>query len=472
MKETLIIRSREDVINFVNDNPVKKGSLLVILVALGGIFVDAYDVVSIGIGASQLREEFHLSPEGLGLLTSILAVGALLGGLIGGYYTDRFGRKKMFTLDLLLLVISALGAALAPNFTLLVIFRFLMGVGIGLDMPVALSFIAEYSNTKKKGSYVNLWQPMWYVATVGTGLVVLPVFLLGVDENLWRWAVGFGAAFALIVLIMRLVYMNESPLWAAKNLPLKDAAAILEKTYKVPVVVEHTGTNMNEGPEKNIPYTAIFTEKYKMRTILAAIISGTQSIQYFAVGFYIPTISLILFGEGMINSITGTIVFNICGIIGGFTGVFLTQKLGMRRIAIIGYVIVALSLLVIGIANDETSFIWSSVPLGLFIFGHSFGPGAQGKTMATLSYPTELRGLGTGFAEGSSRVGSIIGFFLFPVSLASFGLAKTFLFFSIVPIIGLISAFIIKWDPTGMDIEKEQNDMNITHTSKEIERPI
>jgi MFS transporter, putative metabolite transport protein len=455
MNEKLVIHSKDDVINYVNNNPVKKGGLLVILVALGGIFVDAYDIVSIGIGAGQLKQEFNLSPQGLGFLTAILALGALLGGVIGGYYTDRFGRKKMFTIDLVLLVFAALGAALAPNYTWLVIFRFLMGVGIGLDMPVALSFIAEYSNNRKKGSNVNLWQPMWYVATVATGLVVLPIYLLGVDEHLWRWAVGFGAVFALVVLILRMVYMSESPLWAAKNLPLDEAAKILEKTYKIKVVIENS-TERSKEIEKNIPYTAILTKKYKMRTILAAIISGTQAIQYFAVGFYIPTISLILFGEGMINSITGTIVFNIFGILGGFTGVYFTEKLGMRKIAIIGYVGVAASLLVIGIANNETSFIWSSVPLAAFIFAHSFGPGAQGKTMATLSYPTELRGLGTGFAEGASRVGSMIGFFLFPVSLAYFGLAKTFLFFAIVPIIGLISTWIIKWDPTGMDIENEE----------------
>jgi putative MFS transporter len=467
MKDKLVISSRESVIDFVNNNPIKKGGLLVILVALGGIFVDAYDIVSIGIGAEQLRKEFELSPQGLGLLTSILAVGALLGGVLGGYYTDRFGRKKMFTIDLLLLVFAAFGAALAPNYTWLVIFRFLMGVGIGLDMPVALSFIAEYSNNGKKERNVNLWQPMWYVATVGTGLVVLPIFLIGVDENLWRWAVGFGAIFALIVLIMRLIYMSESPLWAAKNLSLDEVAKILEKTYKIPVEIkENFAAHKKDGPKKKIKYSTIFTGKYKIRTIIAGIISGTQAVQYFAVGFYIPTISMILFGGGMINSITGTIVFNIFGIIGGFTGAYLTEKIGMRKIAIIGYAIVAVSLLVIGIANDESSFIWSSVPLAVFIFGHSFGPGAQGKTMATLSYPTELRGLGTGCAEGASRVGSMIGFFLFPVSLATFGLAKTFLFFAIVPVIGLISALIIKWDPTGKDIENESMENEMTYSAQ------
>lgn len=458
MSEKLIVRSKEDVINYVNNNPVKKGGLLVIFVALGGIFVDAYDIVSIGIGTEQLREQFQLSATGLGFLTAVLAIGALLGGVLGGYYTDRFGRKKMFTIDLLLLVFAALGAALAPNYTWLVIFRFLMGVGIGLDMPVALSFIAEYSNNAKKGRNVNMWQPMWYIATVCTGLLILPIYLLGVEENLWRWAVGFGAVFALIVLLLRLILMNESPMWAAKNLPLHEAVKILEKTYKIEVVLEGVHETKELVTHKKIPYSVILTGRYKIRTILVAIISGTQAVQYFAVGFYIPTISLILFGEGMINGITGTIIFNLFGIIGGLAGAYLTERVGMRRIAIIGYTIVAASLLVIGIANNDSSFIFSSVPLAAFIFGHSFGPGAQGKSMAALSYPTELRGLGTGLAEGASRVGSMIGFFIFPISLAAFGLAKTFLFFSIVPIVGLVSALIIKWDPTGKDIENESSD--------------
>lgn len=97
--------------------------------------------------------------------------------------------------------------------------------------------------------------------------------------------------------------------------------------------------------------------------------------------------------------------------------------MGMSKLAIIGYRIVAMSLIiVIGLAIDHSSLIWAAIPLATFIFGHSMGPGAQGKTMAALSYPTELRG-------------------------------------AIVPIIGLLS--VIKWDPTEMDVEIEVIDKMI-----------
>lgn len=145
-----VIQSRQDIINFVNSNPVTSKSWKIILVALGGIFVDAYDFTSLGIGADQLKEQFNLSPAGLGSLTAIMALGALLGATVGGYYTDKFGRNKMFLIDLFFMVFSALGTALATDLVWLFIFRFLMGVGVGLDVPVALSFIAEFSNLKKK----------------------------------------------------------------------------------------------------------------------------------------------------------------------------------------------------------------------------------------------------------------------------------------------------------------------------------
>jgi len=158
--EPLAIRRFEDVLHFINgaDHRRKQGGGFVVLLALGGIFTDAYDFTSLGIGAVQLREQFDLTPLMLGTLTAIMAVGALFGGLFGGYYTDRLGRFKMFFVNMLLFVVATLVAALAPNYTVLLIARFFMGVGVGLDFPVAMAFIAEYNSVERKGGLVNLWQ--------------------------------------------------------------------------------------------------------------------------------------------------------------------------------------------------------------------------------------------------------------------------------------------------------------------------
>lgn len=453
--QVLEVRSRQDIIRFVNSNPISRSGFKIILLALAGVFVDAYDFTSIGIGTAQLQEQFNLTPVALGSLTAIMAVGALLGAVFGGYYTDKFGRNKMFMVDLFLMVFAAFGAALAPNFATLVVFRLLMGIGVGLDIPIALSFIAEYSNMKKKGSNVTLWCPLWFCAASATGLIALPFYLLDQHEHIWRWSVGLGGVFALIVLVLRYFYMHESPMWAANYMSLEDSAKVIRKTYNVEVVILPEAERVRAVTErKKLPYTAIFRGKYRMRTLLASIITFTQSMEYFAVGFYIPTISAIMFGKGVIYAITGTIVFNIFGALGGFLGSALNTRWGVRKLTIVGYVVAILGLLSMGLLENAYVGV-SAVLLAAFIFGHAFGPGSQGMTMATLSYPTELRGLGTGFGQGATRVGSILGFFLFPVVLSAVGLHTTLLLLAAVPFLGLVATLLIKWEPVGQDVENE-----------------
>ncbi|MFH5185160.1 MFS transporter [Paenibacillus sp. TAB 01] len=454
--QVLEVRSRRDIVDFINSNPVSKPGFKIILLALAGVFVDAYDFTSIGIGTAQLQQQFGLTAVELGSLTAIMAVGSLLGAVFGGYYTDKFGRNKMFLIDLFLMVFAALGAALSPNFGWLVFFRLLMGIGVGLDIPVALSFIAEYSNLKKKGANVTLWCPLWFSAASVTGLIALPFYFLNQHEYIWRWSVGLGGVFALIVLFLRYFYMNESPLWAAHHLSLEESAKVIRKTYNIQVNV-HPAVKVSaeQVNKEKVSYKAIFQGKYKLRTLLASIITFTQSMEYFAVGFYIPTISTILFGKGVIYAITGTIVFNLFGALGGFLGASLNTRWGVRKLSIIGYIVAGLGLLVMGTIGN--AYIGASaVLLAAFIFGHAFGPGSQGMTMATLSYPTELRGLGAGFGQGITRVGSILGFFLFPVVLAMAGLYNTLLLLAIVPILGLLATLLIKWEPIGQDVENEE----------------
>src|SRR5450759_1823677 len=110
------------------------------------------------------QNTINFTPLQLGSLTASMAFGALLGALLGGYYVDKIGRLRTFLLDLFFFIVAAVFAAFAPNLIWLLAFRFLMGVGVGLDFPVALSFIAEYTATQHKGRSVNLWQMTWHIA--------------------------------------------------------------------------------------------------------------------------------------------------------------------------------------------------------------------------------------------------------------------------------------------------------------------
>lgn len=457
-KQQVVIRSKSDVINFLNNAGPARNALVVIFTALGGVFIDAYDFTSLGIGAVQLKAQFGLSAFQLGSLTAAMGFGALLGAIFGGYLVDRLGRKRMFYADLWFFVISAIVGAFAPNIAILAVCRFVMGIGVGLDFPVALSYIAEFSSLKGKGKWVNLWQGMWFVAASLSFLIILPIYFLGAGPDLWRWAVGFGAVPAIVVLALRKIFMEESPLWAVDHLGLTETGRILEATYGVKVILNCNSKDLiapKEETKPKISYLILFSRQYRLRTIMASVIAATQSMEYFAVGFYLPVIAALLFGKEFLWVILGSLVFNCFGIVGGTWQAYVVGKYGSRKLAITGYIIAFVCLLMLGLFKSHFSIYIQALLIGMFIFGHSFGPGAQGMSMATLSYPATIRGLGSGFGQAMVRTGSIIGFYFFPIVLAAVGLQQTLLVLSAVPAIGLFTALVLKWEPIGKDVDTE-----------------
>lgn len=456
-----VIRSARDVIELVNNGTARgTNARAIILIALGGIFIDAYDFTSISFGLKDISAEFELGSFMEGVVGASIMVGALLGALVGGYFVDKLGRYKLFMADMLFFVVAAIGCAVAPNVETLVTFRFLMGVGIGLDFPVALAFIAEYSALKGRGGRVSLWQPMWYVATSTTFVLLIPLYYLVPIDNLWRWAVGFGAVPALVVMLVRHRYMDESPAWAANQGDLQRAAEILTKSYGVrAVVADDADTTPTAKQQTSIrEFAKLFRPRYRRRTVLAATVGICQSMQYFAVGFALPAIIVGFLDQGRIESILGSLVFNAAfGITGGFAGVALARRLGSWRLATSGFgvCLVALVLLaLVGEHNDGAWLVLVGALLGTFVFFHSYGPGAQGMTIATLSYPTSMRGVGAGFTQAFLRIGSTAALLWYPDLSAALG-TDSYYIVAIAPAVALVVLLAIRWEPVGQDVDAE-----------------
>ena len=461
--DTLVIRKAGDVVDAINSGRVSGGNeKAIVLIALGGIFIDAYDFTSLAFGLADITTEFGLSSFAAGVVGASIMVGAFIGAIFGGYLVDRIGRYRMFMADMLFFVVAAIGCALAPNVELLTLFRFLMGFGIGLDFPVALAFLAEFSALKGKGGRVTLWQPMWYAATGSSFLVLLPLYFLlpeSMHPDLWRYAVGFGAVPALIVLAVRTKYMDESASWAANQGDLRRAVDILNKSYGADAVLAPESELVY--PEKRAPasmrsFVTLFRPRYRARTIAAGLVGMCQSIQYYAVGFFLPFIVGTFLAQGRLSTITVPLLFNFAfGVTGGFLGVRLTNRLGSRGLAMSGFAVCLVVLLLLGlIGAPEGTFMGLVVGalLGMFVFFHSYGPGAQGMTMATLSYPTYLRGTGSGFGQAVLRIGSTISLLLFPILAADLG-TGVFYVVAIAPALGLLTLLLIKWEPIGYDVD-------------------
>jgi len=461
--EPIVIRLAQDVSRLVDRGAaIGSNARIVIAIALGGVFLDAYDLTSLAYGIKDIARQFSLTPVETGLVSSAIAFGAVIGALFGGYLTDKIGRYRVFMADMLFFVVAAIAAGLAPNAWVLGAARFMMGFGVGLDLPVAMAFLAEFSRRSGKGNKaasVAAWCPAWYAATSGCYLLILGLYavLPAADLSwLWRVTLAFGAVPALLIIAVRSRYISESPVWAANQGDLDGAARILKRSYGLDVVVERNTDTDIYGRSVGIPhkaslrsFKALFSTTYRSRTILALVLGCASSFGYNAIVFGLPVILSSFLQQGPLTTIVAALVLNLAfAFVGGLIGVRTAPTIGAWKMTTLG---VSLQL----VALSGTALIVGAILLlALYLFAQGFGPGSHTMTYAALSYPTSLRGVGVGFNQTLVRTSSTVSLFLFPVLAAALG-TKVFWVIAAAPLISLTALLLLRWEPSGYDIDAE-----------------
>ena len=253
------------------------------------------------------------------MVASAITFGAIVGALLGGYLTDKIGRYRVFMADMVFFVVAAIACALAPNEYVLAGARFVMGLGVGIDLPVAMAFLSEFAGLKgpgNKASSVAMWCP-----TVCGDQHLLPsgsLFYAVLPEShsdwLWRLILGFGAVPALVIIAIRSRYMSESPVWAANQGNLKEAASILRQSYNINAHVPQDALTqpapvVNKAKWSN--YLNLFRGIYLRRTTLATLLSVVSSFAYNAVAFGLPVIISSFFVQSMLTTIVISLALNL-----------------------------------------------------------------------------------------------------------------------------------------------------------------
>jgi MFS family permease len=352
-------------------------------------------------------------------------------------------------------VVAAIVGALAPNPQVLFAARFLMGIGIGLDVPAALSMVAEHSSTSTKRTNVNQNMLYNYVALLTSYLMSWLLVVSGVGAELWRIQVAVGGLVALAIILIRFSIAEESAFWLASRGELHAAASVIEKAFRIHTVVETPAAEAAQARPR-ARYLDILRGAYLPRTILATQINLFQSIVYFAVGFYLPLTVGVLFRDPAV-ALLGTAGINVAGLIGGSCAAVFANRVGLRRQTIVGFglEVPILVILGIGVVGGWMPPLGGVLFLFAFLLAHTFGPAQTGISIAALSYPTELRGQGTGFSYGIGRIGAVVGGVSFPLLLAGVGLGWTMIILALAPLLGALIAVAIKWDPTGEEADME-----------------
>jgi MFS family permease len=441
-----------DLIAELDEAALSRFHLRAVLVSGMGFFTDAYDLFVIGIASTLIAKEWNLSSGKLAVLNSTMLAAAFLGALVFGRFADVVGRKRVYWMVAAIMVVGALGSALAPSFWLLIVFRFVLGVGVGGDYPVSAVMMSEYANRKDRGKLVGM-----VFGTQALGLIVGPLVALALigggasDDVVWRILLGLGALPAAAVLYLR-TKMPESPRYRAQVQGRTAEAASQLADFTSGQV---TG-NGSGAPSQNLGLRAFLTNRRYL--IMLAGTAGTWFLLDYA--YYGNTISTpqIL---GLISPDASTtskialqlVIFVVAAVPGYVLAIARLDRIGHRRLQLTGFAMMALCFAIIAIVPGLTTMV---VPFllvyGVSYFFTEFGPNMTTFVMPSELYPVSMRATGHGISAGVGKLGAFIGVFLFPVLQTSLGLRGTLLLTAGVSVLGFALTLVLP-EPAGRSLE-------------------
>src|SRR6201993_1800499 len=199
-----------------------------VVAALGGLLF-GFDTVVISGAIDTLQGLYHLSPFWKGFTVSAALIGTVIGSMLAGIPGDRLGRRASLRWMAILYVVSAVGCAFAWNWSALVLFRFVGGLGIGGSSVLGPMYIAEIAPAKWRGRLVGFFQ---FNVVFGILLAYFSNYVIGLfnlGDHEWRWKLGIAAAPA-VLFFLALFGIPRSPRWLAKKNRLQEAREVLRMT--------------------------------------------------------------------------------------------------------------------------------------------------------------------------------------------------------------------------------------------------
>lgn len=189
-----------------------------------GFFTDAYDLFIIGVAATMIVSEWHIASYQKSLLTSLALLTSAAGAVLFGHVSDKFGRRKIYGYEVLVLAGGAVASALAPGIWWLIAFRAILGFGIGGDYPVSATIMSEYAARRHRGRMVALVFSMQGAGLVVGPLVAIGLLSTGISQDLtWRIMLALGAIPALAVFWLRR-QIKETPRFLLAQMEAREAA--------------------------------------------------------------------------------------------------------------------------------------------------------------------------------------------------------------------------------------------------------
>ena len=393
-----------------------------------GLLAASYDVTAISVVLVHLRHLWHLSSSQTANLTAAPLVGSVVGSLAAGLFADRFGRRLLLLLDFATFVVAAVLAALSSGYDSLLLWRAVMGLGIGADFAVVFPYLAEAIPAARRGAtmaFVLLINDVGQVGAYGAGAL-----LVRTGPDGFRWVLVVGAVLGAGVLIARRALPESGPWQQAR---IKSLAGIGRQILRLDAL-------------KNAGSSAVCWFLHQ--------VTG-QGLTLF-----LPLIVSLLWVTGASESGAISIVVKSLSLAAGAATVLIIDRWGRRPLQLTGFLGRGLALLPLGLVLALGGRLPIALAGGLLTVALAFGAMGPDKTTVITTaerFPTSVRATGEGESEMLGRVGGVAGVLLFGFFGAGRGLGLTILVFAAVALAGgLITWFTLpETKPSAVGVECE-----------------
>ena len=409
-----------------------------------GWALDAMDVGLISFVIAALGQEWGLTATERSWIVSVGFVGMAIGASLGGLLADRIGRRQVFALTLLVYGLATGASAAATGLAMLIVLRFVVGLGLGAELPVASTLVSEYAPKKIRGRVVVILEAFWalgWIAAALIGYFVVP------GDNGWRWAFLIGMVPAFYAIYVRLG-LPESVRFLERTGRLDQAEAAVR------VFEESAGREPVPSPtlvqDPTPPsWRALWAPRFRRRTAALWIVWFGVNFAYYGAFIWLPSL-LVEQGFDLVTSFQYTLIITLAQLPGYAAAAFLIEKWGRRPTLATFLAGSAVAAVLFGQASSVAMIIAAGMALS------AFNLGAWGALYAVSPeiYPTALRGTGSGSAAAFGRLASIIAPLAVPWFLAAGGSALAFASFGIAFVVAMVGALFLP-ERRGVALEEE-----------------
>ncbi|BBX36667.1 major facilitator family protein transporter [Mycolicibacterium mageritense DSM 44476 = CIP 104973] len=422
----------------IDDGPLTAFHKRLTVFSAGGPFLDGFALTIIGIAFVSMKDRLSLDSVDVGLIGAAALIGIFVGGLVFGYVTDRVGRKIMYVADLSMLVAVSVASAFVTDAWQLVLLRFLLGVAIGADYPIASSLLAEFIPSRYRGRLLGSLFVVWAAGAAAAAAVGWALSALGPDA--WRLMLASPAVFGVITLLMR-AGTPESPRWLLSKGREADAQRVCRQVWG-----PQADTSLIPAEPRATSYSELFRGVYLRRVVFVGVFFTAHVIPLFAVYTFGPDI-LAEMGVGAHNVYVAELVISVLFLVGGVPGLLLVDKIGRKPLLLWTFAIMSGAFIVMA-ANPH-----APAPV-LFALLALYAITSGACNFIEIIYPNELfptavRASATGTVVAISRVGSAISTFVLPLVLTGTGLGGVMWLLAAVNVIGLAITVLLGEETRG-----------------------